>query len=100
MSVGYVRFLCSELGIQFKLNCLVPNIVQLGRKEKAGGVNSKLQVSRNTVGAWEDSAIHIENLHRQTPLARQELLLSEKICETGGHLQKTCSCAPWVWFYI
>lgn len=62
MSVGDVRFLYSEPGIQFKLNCLVPDIVQLGSKEKAAGVNSKLQVSRNTVGAWEDCAIHIENL--------------------------------------
>lgn len=38
------------------------NIVQLRRKEKAAGVNTKLQVSRSIVRAWEDSAIHTEDL--------------------------------------
>ena len=61
MSVGYTMVLYSLTGIQFKLNCLVPNIVQLSRKEKAAGVNPKLQVSRNTVKAWKDHAIHTED---------------------------------------
>lgn len=96
MSMGYIMVLYSYLGIQFKLSCLVPSIVQLSRKEKAAGVNPKLQASRNTVRTCEDCAIHNEDLSFIPSLLIKELPLSEKIHEAGGHSQKTFSCSPWV----